>query len=94
MMPLSAYIIVKRGQRSRTIWLIWVVLFMFILSTLFWAASVADLFLRFRAYFVAPSTLLAERLDTYASLANAVILVNVGRRVALLSHHHHINSVR
>lgn len=84
-MPFSAYIIIKRGQRARANWLIWVALFMFTLSTSFWAASVVNLFLRFHAYFVNPSTFLANRIDAYTTLANAVILVNVGRRTALLS---------
>ncbi|KZV78960.1 hypothetical protein EXIGLDRAFT_783013 [Exidia glandulosa HHB12029] len=76
LMPFSAYFIIKRGQRSRANWLIWVALFMFLLSSAFWTASVANLFLRYQAYFIAPSPAFARKIDTFSTLANAIILSN------------------
>ncbi|KZV80085.1 hypothetical protein EXIGLDRAFT_577792, partial [Exidia glandulosa HHB12029] len=49
---------------------------MFILSSAFWAASVADLLLYFHAYFIAPSPAFARKTDTFSTLENAIILTN------------------
>jgi len=52
-------------------------LFMYALSALFWAASVANLMLRINAYFIHFDASFAKYINLWSSLPNAIILINV-----------------
>ncbi len=51
--------------------------FPFIMSTIYWALQVADLLEFIHVYFVDRSLLFSRNVSTYATLFNAIILLNV-----------------
>ncbi|EJD54816.1 hypothetical protein AURDEDRAFT_119189 [Auricularia subglabra TFB-10046 SS5] len=68
--------VVKRTRGPRTHWLLYCTLFAFSLSAAFWGISVANLLLRIHGFFIRPSVVLAQDLDIYGSVGNAVVLIN------------------
>ncbi|EJD54813.1 hypothetical protein AURDEDRAFT_179871 [Auricularia subglabra TFB-10046 SS5] len=76
LMPFSAYIVKKRGHHTRFRWLIYCTLFMLLLSTAYWIASVASLVIHVHSYFISPSLSLQNKDNVFSSLRSAVILIN------------------
>lgn len=68
----------KRGLKSKSnMFTFGVTLFMFALSTAYWAASVANLIAKIQSIVIDPSERSTDDIITYHLLFNAVILINV-----------------
>ncbi|EJD54811.1 hypothetical protein AURDEDRAFT_119186 [Auricularia subglabra TFB-10046 SS5] len=75
--PFSVYFVRKRGKRTHSAnWLLYLNGFMFMLSVVYWVNSILLLYLVLRAYFLAPSQALLDKLGVWASLGNAIITIN------------------
>lgn len=64
----------KRAKRLRGNWLLFCAAFMFVVSTAFWAASVANFLFRIRAHFIFQSLVLKD--SPNVAFLNAAMLVN------------------
>ncbi|EJD54812.1 hypothetical protein AURDEDRAFT_119187 [Auricularia subglabra TFB-10046 SS5] len=75
-MPLSVYILKKRGHHTRFKWLRDCTCFMFFLSSAYWIASVATVVLGIHSFFISPSISLQNKLNVVSSLRSSVVLIN------------------
>ncbi|KAJ3555768.1 hypothetical protein NM688_g2388 [Phlebia brevispora] len=77
LIPFSAHILLKRGLRTRTNFILLASIFTpFITSAAYWVVSIADQIERMRTYFVDRSLRDSTTILSYATLFNALIFVN------------------
>jgi len=74
LVPFSLYIMRQRRARAKN--LVLCTIFMFTLSTAFWASSVIGFLVRLYAFFISESIPLAQAVYTWSALPNAIILLN------------------
>lgn len=76
LMPLSAYVVKKRGLRTPGAWARYCSWCMFLASAAYWAASVVNMGIHLHAFFIEPSLPLSAAIAVYSPIPNSAVLVN------------------